>query len=406
MNKKILLFPLIMLFSLSLFSCSQNNKSDSLNSSSFENNSTINSSEEKLISKLDKPSLSFEDGLITWNNDELASMYQISINDELSFVSTNSYLLSEYGNYNIKVRSIALDFDKYENSDWSDVSSIEYKEKIYGNVILACSSITMIMDDYYNLQASVFPKNENITISYESSDESIAYCDSTGFIVANDIGEVTITAKAKGYVQAKCFVKVNPSLSLDIGKSITLDEGDSIDLGITCKPSLKDDDIITFKCSDPTIAFVGDTGMLTGIKEGTCSVEVLCTNGTSTSINVTVNKLLPSIITFNITLSSSSFGNLGGEPESYEVYLVGSFNNWTTCDNEYKMSKTGDRTFTLTTANFTPKTSISYKYIIKTSTGYAWEAFNGDNLANRSYNVLPGTHAVSDTVSIWQAISE
>lgn len=91
----------------------------------------------------------------------------------------------------------------------------------------------------------------------------------------------------------------------------------------------------------------------------------------------------------------------------FEMYLVGSFNSWKVKDVIYKMTPVeGDPfKYTMTVPTFTSKTEVQYKYIMGSSTHYAWESYQNSPTANRTIYVPGGTSSVNDIVEVWQSLN-
>jgi uncharacterized protein YjdB len=106
----------------------------------------------------------------------------------------------------------------------------------------------------------------NKSISYSSSDKSVATVDSKGVITAKKAGTATITVKSNGITQKITvkvktpYVKVSGTNNMLLKKSVTLKA--------TSNTSAK----VTWSSSDTKVATVSSTGKVTGQKVGTATI--------------------------------------------------------------------------------------------------------------------------------------
>jgi Bacterial surface proteins containing Ig-like domains len=79
--------------------------------------------------------------------------------------------------------------------------------------------------------------------------------------------------------------------SITAPDQLTLSPGDSEDINIQIQPQNASDKSVTWKSSDPTIAKVDGTGMVTAVKDGSCSITVKSNDGAAQAhITVTVQE--------------------------------------------------------------------------------------------------------------------
>ncbi len=139
------------------------------------------------------------------------------------------------------------------------------------------------------LEALVFPENaSDKTVSYSSSDKTVAKVNESGVVTAVSRGTATITAKTTdgGYTdtcditveQRVTGVSVSPTNStLVLGDSDT--SNDSISLTATVSPSNANNQDITWKSSDPSVATVDESGVVTAQKAGTATITATSVDG-------------------------------------------------------------------------------------------------------------------------------
>ncbi|MBR3303995.1 MAG: Ig-like domain-containing protein, partial [Bacteroidales bacterium] len=130
------------------------------------------------------------------------------------------------------------------------------------------------------------------TLTWESSDPTVASVNSSGLVSALKAGKTTITVKSTNGKSATCSVTVSAkvieveSISLDQTK-LNLNVDDEQTLVATINPSTATDKTLTWESSDPTVASV-DGGKVKALKAGTTTITVKSTNGKSATCFVTV----------------------------------------------------------------------------------------------------------------------
>lgn len=146
-------------------------------------------------------------------------------------------------------------------------------------VVLNAADITLNVEDTFKLEATVNPDNAtDKTITWTSSDNTIATVDEEGLVTAIAEGEAIITATANNEVTGNCNVTVlgdstNPGVievkSISLNKNeLNLNINDSEKLIATVKPDNATDKTVVWTSSDDAIATVDENGLVTGISEG------------------------------------------------------------------------------------------------------------------------------------------
>ena len=148
------------------------------------------------------------------------------------------------------------------------------------------------------LIATVHPENAtDKSVTWSSSDSSVATVDNNGKVTAVSEGQATITVTTNdGGFTDTCQVTVNQkiihvtSVSLNKG-SLTLDEGDSDTLAATVLPENATDKSVTWTSSDSSVASVDNNGKVTAVSEGQATITVTTNDGGLTATcQVTVNQ--------------------------------------------------------------------------------------------------------------------
>ena len=154
-----------------------------------------------------------------------------------------------------------------------------YHEASYGNVAQRItvdpSSWTMEVGDKKTLTATVWPASTpSGTVSWTSSNNSVATVDSNGKVTAVGVGTANITASSGGTVSATCAITVE-GISLNKTSTVLL-TGSTEQLTASVYPSAS----YTWSSSNPSIATVSSTGLVTALATGTTVIKVTTEDGT------------------------------------------------------------------------------------------------------------------------------
>ncbi|MDE6380811.1 MAG: leucine-rich repeat protein, partial [Muribaculaceae bacterium] len=182
-----------------------------------------------------------------------------------------------------------------------------YVIKKMANGGIAVESITLNPESWegaegsvFNIKATVYPEEATEkSVSWTSSDESIAKVDNEGNVTTMKAGEAIITATALdgSYVAAECKVKVNIVPVESIVFNLTDWKGvigSTVQIEATVNPENASDKTLIWISSDESIATVDDTGKVTAIKVGEADITANAKDGTeiSATCHITVLPVL------------------------------------------------------------------------------------------------------------------
>ena len=138
----------------------------------------------------------------------------------------------------------------------------------------------------YPIFSPVYATNQ--TVTWSSTDTTVATVNGSGIVSGIDSGTAIITATSEegGFVAA-CTVEVIIRISVT-GVSvdpadITLDKGKSIQLTAIIEPSDADDKSVTWKSSNPFVAYVSSEGYLQAVNSGSAMITVTTQEGKYTA---------------------------------------------------------------------------------------------------------------------------
>ena len=156
---------------------------------------------------------------------------------------------------------------------------------------LSYSDLTLEIYDTRYLSATVSPSDAvDKSVTWTSSNSSVVTVDN-GFIEAIDDGTATITAKTVNGKTATCTVTVKPIVpsSVSINSySEVLTAGTTKQLSATIYPNTVKDKSVTWSSSDPSVATVSSSGLVTAKSEGTAEIIATASNGKNNSCTTTV----------------------------------------------------------------------------------------------------------------------
>ena len=169
-------------------------------------------------------------------------------------------------------------------------------------ITLDKTSLNMTEGDEQTLSASITPSNAtDKSVTWSSSNSSVALVSSSGVVTAKSAGTATITVTTTdGGKKATCSVTVQAKTvsvtGVSLNKtSLSMTVGDTQTLTATVTPSNATDKSVSWSSSNASVAAVSTSGVMTAIavgsatitvttndggKKATCSVTVLSTSGT------------------------------------------------------------------------------------------------------------------------------
>ena len=162
---------------------------------------------------------------------------------------------------------------------------------------------TVAKGSQVNLSASLLPEDASIqAIDWSSQNEKVATVDENGVVTGMERGNARIVATATdgSNVRANISVRVTQSaeeITLD-KTEMTLDAGRSGVIRATVLPKNTDDKKVIWTSSDESIATVNNSGRVTAVALGTCTITCssASTEGVSASATVTVQQPVTKIV--------------------------------------------------------------------------------------------------------------
>lgn len=181
-------------------------------------------------------------------------------------------------------------------------TEVEIPKVAVSGITLNNSTLSLTTGQNFTLQAMLSPSNAtNKEVTWESSDAGVAAVSKDGVVTAKKAGKATIVAKAadESGKYASCVVTVTEVKKEVTGvtlnkSSLNLGIGGSEVLSATVLPADATNKQVTWLSSTPSVATVSQSGVVTGVKEGTTQISVITAEGSKTAIcSVTVSGQTP-----------------------------------------------------------------------------------------------------------------
>ncbi|MCL2107163.1 MAG: Ig-like domain-containing protein, partial [Oscillospiraceae bacterium] len=162
----------------------------------------------------------------------------------------------------------------------SAVCLVTVLEPVTG-VALNIHNVTRQRGDGYQYTATVYPENAtNKALAWSSSDESVCVVSASGYAqaVGGGTATITVTTAEGGYTDTSSFTVFILAEKIILNEtSHTMDAGDTFQLIETFLPAeTTTQKLVQWSSSDPSVATVSNTGLVTGQGGGTATIT--CTS--------------------------------------------------------------------------------------------------------------------------------
>ena len=171
------------------------------------------------------------------------------------------------------------------------------------SVILDRTTATLKAMQTLLLTATVAPGTAtDKTVTWASSDESVAAVNESGLVTALKVGTAVITATASSGVKGECTVTVAETAveSVTINQTtVKLKATQTLQLTAIVAPETATDKTVTWTSSDKTVASVNESGLVTALKVGTTVITATASSGVSADCMVIVEATLVETVVLN-----------------------------------------------------------------------------------------------------------
>ena len=244
-------------------------------------------------------------------NENGNNVYVWSRYDNGNYYAKNRWFIYDYnGGYRLVPRSgrkdmLAIDvrdgdftlgrqFQLYEALKPDNDAQTFTIEIVPTSISLKKTSTTLKVGDTENIVVNFASNVDDRTLYYYSNNKSVATVSETGVITAKGIGTATITVKTINGKTATMKVTVEkkekPITSINVNFTRkTIKIGEKIQIIASVSPSdTTDNKTLTYSSSDPAIATVSSSGLVTGKGIGTATIKVSSKTGITKNVTVQV----------------------------------------------------------------------------------------------------------------------
>ncbi|MFC2090018.1 Ig-like domain-containing protein [Bacteroidota bacterium] len=239
------------------------------------------------------------------DDDRAPAWLTISKTDSISWTlsgTSNETVYTEY-EFSIRVTDATGERDRLVNLKVVDPDSIPVT-----GLMVSPGRASLFVDDTKLLTAVVYPLNAiEKSVSWNSSDTTIANVSSSGLVVAKDTGRVIITATTlDGGFSDECEVNVLEFIPVT-GIAITPDSvsltsnGETKSLSATIFPSIATVQSVSWSTDNASVATVNSNGVVTANGAGNAIITATTEDGNFTDTCI-VTVELTSVVSDNIAL--------------------------------------------------------------------------------------------------------
>lgn len=188
--------------------------------------------------------------------------------------------------------------DYFNHPIWSKFNIVVEIEKFE---LDPCEAVTHIGDEIQITPIIIPEIVTDLSVTWTSSNESVATVDTNGLVTAIAVGEAIITATTidSSNLSATCKVTVMPTLaeSITLDKTeISLEATQTATLVATILPELATNKAATWTSSDKAVATVDENGLVTAIAVGETTITATTVDGSNLSASCKVT-VIPTLVT-------------------------------------------------------------------------------------------------------------
>lgn len=235
-------------------------------------------------------------------------------NKSLSYTSSDNTIVSVDKNGVIKAQKVGTAIvSVISNNDKKDTITIKVLDKKIDvtGIEIDKKEATLDVGEKLQLNELYIPSNATrANVEWSSSDEKIAVVNENGLVTAKGKGTVKIVAKVGSKTASSTINVIKLVTGISLSKSVVnLNVGDGYNLVATVLPTDASDKKVTYTSSNPNIAIVSNSGLIKGLKKGSCEVIVKASNGKTAKVVVNVSEVPLSSISFDTKDKTLSVGD-------------------------------------------------------------------------------------------------
>ena len=243
-------------------------------------------------------------------------------NKVLSWTSSNTAVATVNNNGEVSAVGLGTAIITATATDGSGKSGscqLTVKPVMVQSIVLNPTNAELNVGNHLTINAAVMPSNASIkTLSWRSSNATVATVSSNGVVSALSVGTARITATATdgSGTSATCLVRVIPiyvsSITLNT-YDLSMAVGGTAELLATVNPANATDQSLEWSSSNTSVAVVSRDGLVTAKSVGTTVITVMAQDGSDVKAEcqVTVLAQMPGkISTPELTVSYNQVGRI------------------------------------------------------------------------------------------------
>ena len=222
------------------------------------------------------------------------------INKALTWSSSNTNVatVNQNGKITAKAAGNATITATAEDGSGVSASCHVYVTIPVSSITLSQASVSINKGNTYTIYATVLPSNAtNKTLTWTSSNTSIATVDQNGKVTAKSAGTATITATATdgSNANASCLVTITiPVNSIVLSQTyVSINQGETLTLSTTVYPANATNKSIEWSSSNTSIATVDQNGKVTAKSAGTATITATAADGSGITASCQVSVTIP-----------------------------------------------------------------------------------------------------------------
>ena len=164
-------------------------------------------------------------------------------------------------------------------------------------IVLDKESYQLKVSDRIRLYAKVVPtSDEEVVITWESTNEKVATVNKDGLVEAKKVGTTKIIAKADGIESGVCEIIVSDEDVIEVKElkinksSLSLEVGDEEILEVQIKPENATNKVLNWNSSNEEVVEVDKNGKLKAKKKGSALIEVTSANRKKATCKIEVKE--------------------------------------------------------------------------------------------------------------------
>ncbi len=144
------------------------------------------------------------------------------------------------------------------------------------------ATISLSLGDSYSFEPIIADNGATTTLSWISSNTSVATISNNGVLTTKGVGATTVTCEATNGISAQCTVIVNPVLVSDILLNTSEENmtvGEQLQLLATIQPIDATDQTVIWSSTNESVAVVSEGGLVTAVGSGSCQIKATANDG-------------------------------------------------------------------------------------------------------------------------------